>query len=228
MTAKSKWPGILSLSAASLALLQSTSSADGHQNDLLIPAGLGALHDGTLEQGNNLLLTPANQEQLLRMYAGHSSHASHASHSSHYSGTGGSDYAPSPPPVRTPVYVQPTPVQPSRVEPTPQIRPAPPLSATNIVPRTNSVPSAKIAPTNNVVSADWNLDKMEKDAAAESSDAQLSLAYCYIYGSHGVRKNLEKAKLLLEMSALQGNNAAKFRLEQLKQDSVELEKQTNK
>jgi TPR repeat protein len=72
--------------------------------------------------------------------------------------------------------------------------------------------------------SDWDIEALKKQSAVGSPDAQFALALCYTYGSHGVTKNTEKAKLLLEMAALQGHDGAKLRLEKFDQETKELEK----
>jgi hypothetical protein len=91
---------ILSLSAASMALLQSSIPAKGK-----LPEGASVESDHSLDgqiasKTAKLILEPPLQKELLQLYADHSSHASHQSHSSHVSGMGGSSpyYAPSAPP----------------------------------------------------------------------------------------------------------------------------------
>src|ERR1700726_2140662 len=91
MTLKSKLQGVLSLSAASAALLQSIVSSEGKPTKES-PGNLNnTLNGQIISKQDTLILVPAHQEELLRLYAGHSSHASH---SSHYSGAGGGYSAP--------------------------------------------------------------------------------------------------------------------------------------
>lgn len=68
-----------------------------------------------------------------------------------------------------------------------------------------------------VAAADASLvNDLEKHAAQGSSGAQYSLAMCYLNGDHGVKKDYETAKVLLDMSASQGNVEAKEEIEKLK------------
>ena len=69
------------------------------------------------------------------------------------------------------------------------------LSVTN-------APNSKDTATNAV-----SIAISQKRASEGSADAQLSLALCYLYGSNGVIQNKEKAKALLELSALQENTS---------------------
>ena len=56
---------------------------------------------------------------------------------------------------------------------------------------------------------------LKKRAAEGSPDAQYALADYYLKGRDGVKQDVAAAKLLLEMSASQGNTFAKERLEEL-------------
>jgi TPR repeat protein len=60
---------------------------------------------------------------------------------------------------------------------------------------------------------------LKKRAAEGSPDAQYTLADYYIKGRDGVKQDMGKAKMLLEMSASQGNTDAKERLEELQKGS---------
>src|SRR6185312_3179663 len=101
MNLTKKLQRILPLSAASIALLQSGLPSKGEITISAQPApdSLNNRNEQINSQANELILAPAHQEQLLKMYAGHTSHASHASH---YSGTGGGYSTPSVDP--TPTY----------------------------------------------------------------------------------------------------------------------------
>ena len=228
MTEKRKLQGIISLSAASIALSQSIMK--GQQLDQSLVGSDGASNTRNAPKTSNLILAPAHHEELVRLYADHASHASHSSHASHYSGSGGSDYSA---PV-TPVT--PSPATPNYSQPQPQPRPRPVAP----VPQTNSASQTAVLanptnqanalnPTNNVTEETTTndtelVDFLKKRAAAGSADAQYSLAICYLYGRDGVKKDPEAANLLLEMSAGQGNTEAKAKLEELKEVSKDSEK----
>lgn len=84
-----------------------------------------------------------------------------------------------------------------------------PLISTNTSSTTNSVVSKK-------AEADTtNIKTLTKEAAEGSSDSQFTLALYYIHGEGGCETNIEKAKMLLELAAIQGNDLARKRLEQL-------------
>ena len=196
---------ILPLSVASVALLQSefSSKADIPKTASLDNGnGNGAITSKT----ENLTLAPAFQEQLLQMYAQHSSHASHASHASHYSGAGGGYVAPD--------YVTPTyPATPAPVQPRPTPAAPRPVSSASTM-NTNSVAKTNAAPAISPEQEAVNMELLKKRAAAGSSDAQLELSIYYRYGGHGLTKSEEKADLLLEMSASQGNFGAQNLMKQ--------------
>ena len=67
------------------------------------------------------------------------------------------------------------------------------------------------------------VDDLTKQAAAGSSYAQYTLGIYYLYGTHGLVQNKEKAKMLLELAAVQGNAFAKQRLDELKQSEAKSE-----
>src|SRR5882724_7652299 len=124
-----KLPAILSLSAASLALLQSILPSKGQSADASIGNPGETLNGQMTSKTDRVLLEPPHQKDLLRLYAGHSSHSSHSSHasgmghSSHYSAT---TYT-VPVPATAPVYptYTPAPAQPvTRPIPAP-VKPAP-------------------------------------------------------------------------------------------------------
>lgn len=200
---------ILPLSAASIALLQSefSSKADIPQTASLDSGnGNGAITSKT----ENLTLAPAFQEQLLQMYAQHSSHASHASHASHYSGAGGGYVAPD---YVTPTYPATAPATPAPVQPRPTpAAPRPVSSASGL--NTNAAATTDTAPKVSPEQDAANMELLKKKAAAGSSDAQLELSIYYRYGGHGLTKSEEKADLLLEMSASQGNFGAQNLMKQ--------------
>ena len=81
---------------------------------------------------------------------------------------------------------------------------------------TNAV-STTNTPVSEVAINTAHIDDLTKQAAAGSSYAQYSLGICYLYGSDGAKKNTEKAKMLLELAAVQGNAFAKERLDELNQ-----------
>jgi hypothetical protein len=307
MTEKRKLQGIISLSSATMALLQSTVSANGEQSDKSSIDLNNALKERVAAKTDQLTLAPVHHEELIQLYAGHSSHASH---SSHVSGTSGAyDSTPSVPvaPVVTqPTYVQPqytneTPLTPEQIEAanakaaadkkasgekalkynqkladegdpygllrmgeryrdgdgvskdlaqahdyfTKAVAAGSPTAADELSqlgqpvipkPKTNSVTQAESskslinrANALNSTSAvagegtetnDTGIVAFLKKRAAEgSADAQFALADYYIKGRDGVKQDVEKAKLLLEMSASQGNTYAKERLEELQKGS---------
>jgi TPR repeat protein len=226
MTANHKFHGILSLSAASIALSHSV-SAKGQPLDQTLTGSAESLNAQNAPKTANLVLAPAHHEELARLYADHASHASHASHESHASHySGASDYsapvAPAPPPPSYPTNSQP--------QPQPQRQPITPIATTNSVNQavapTNSVNSTKQAgmlnATNTVAEETTStntalVDFLKKRASEGFADAQYSLAICYLNGGDGVEKDTNRAGLLLEMSAGQGNTQAKEKLEELKQ-----------
>lgn len=219
MNLTKKLQRILPLSAASIALLQSGLSSKGELTASAQPSPNSG-NEQVNPQANPLILAPAHQDQLLKLYAGHSSHASHASH---YSGTGGGYSAPSVDPTPAPQY--PT-YSPSYVQPkaapkisSTSVPPAQPISQTNSVASTNTAP--QITPEQDAAS----VELLKKQAAAGDSDAQFTLSLYYYHGGHGLKKSEEKAELLLELSALQGNFGATNRLNMLKeQQAQKLEK----
>ena len=218
MIEKRKLQGIISLSAASIALSQSI-PVKGQPLDQTLVGSAESLNTHDAAKTANLVLAPVHHEEMVRLYADHASHASHSSHASHYSG---SDYS-------TPVTpVSPPPSYTNNGQPQPQPRP----QAVAPVPRTNSASQTVVAasptnPTNELnatnaatkgtITSDTTLvDFLKKRAAEGSADAQYSLAIYYLYGTNGVKKDAETAKLLLEMSADQGNAEAKAKLDELK------------
>jgi TPR repeat protein len=212
MTFQNKFNGIMSLSAATMALLAANSSK-GNSADMEI-RNLPKDADGgeLLSKTSNLLLAPSLQEKLHALYLQHSSHSSHVSHSSHYSGAGGggSDYYVAPTP-----YVPPAPVT---VYPsTPQPRPAPvlPAPATNAAPQTNRTNTNAIAKT--VPTKAEILESIKKRAAEGSANDQCLLGLFYLHGDYGVEANVEKAKMLFELAAIQGDATAKKHLAELQQ-----------
>lgn len=300
MTAKSKLRGIISLSSASIALLQSTVSANGDQSDKSSIDLNNSLNERVAAKTDQLTLAPVHHEELIRLYADHSSHASHASHSSHVSGTSEAyDSTPSvpvAPPVTQPTYEPPlTPEQieaakakaaadkkageekglkynqelaakgdpygllrmgeryrdgdgvpkdlakardyftkaiaagsPSAADELSQLdQPVILKSKTNSVTQAESLESSanRANALTNTVAGEATTDDngivafLKKRAAEGSPDAQFALADYYIKGRDGVKQDVEKAKLLLEMSASQGNKYAKERLEALQKGS---------
>lgn len=224
MIANHKFHGVLSLSAASVALSQSM-SAKGQPLDQTMTGSTGPLNAQNASKTAHLVLAPVHHEELVRLYADHASHASHSSHASHYSG---SDYsvpvAPSSPTLSYPE----TPSQPQQA----QTNAATPVSETNSVNEpvpaavsTNSTNQTVALNTTNAPVEETSesdralLDFLKKRAAEGSADAQYALAIDYLYGHNGVRKDENTAELLLEMSASQGNTMAKEKIEQLKQSA---------
>jgi len=191
--------GVLSLSAASLALFQSITSVEGKPTD---QEKISAPENSLVSKTDHLILAPPHQEKLLQLYAGHSSHASH---SSHMSGAGST--------VDTPSYVAPTPPPQTYVQPAPKpvVQPVVATPPIVTVPFTNSVTA-----TNQADAPSSEVDWLKKQAAEGSSQAQFALAMFYLNGTHGVEKNTEKGKMLLELAAVQGNELAKKRLEEFK------------
>jgi hypothetical protein len=141
MTANRKFHGILSLSAASIALGQSI-SAKGQPLDQALVDSADSLNAQNGPKAANLVLAPAHHEELIRLYADHASHASHSSHASHYSGSdSGSDYSvPATSAPATPDYSQPQP-------PPTQSQPVAPVLQTNSVSQT-VVPPTSVNSTN--------------------------------------------------------------------------------
>jgi TPR repeat protein len=229
MAQKHKLQGILSLSAASIALSQSI-SVKGQQLDQS-PVGSGeALNTQNIPKARNLILAPAHHEELVRLYADHASHASHSSHASHASHYSGADdsvpVTPAPPSPSYTNYNQPQPKpRPQPVVPVPRTN-----SASQTVVLTNSTNQTKALNATNTVTEVTNtndtelVDFLKKRAAEGSADAQYSLAIRYLYGRDGVKKDVETAKLLLEMSAGKGNKEAKEKLEELKETTQDSEK----
>lgn len=304
MTAKSKLRGIISLSSASMALLQSTVSANGDQTDKSSIDLNNALNERVAAKTDQLTLAPVHHEELIQLYAGHSSHASHSSHVSGASAADDSSTTvPVAPAVTQPTYVQPqsaneqslTPEQieaanakaaagkkanaekalkynqkladegdpygllrmgeryrdgdgvpkdlaqardyftkavaagsPTAADELSQLgQPVIPKPKTNSVTQTESSKSSinRANALNNTVAGEATTDDtgivpfLKKRAAEGSADAQFALADYYIKGRDGVKQDVEKAKLLLEMSASQGNTYAKERLEELQKGS---------
>jgi len=185
-----KLPGIFSLSAASLALLQSLqASATETPNQMLPesimqPVGSNPIPDG-------MLLSPADQNEILRLYAGHrshsshSSHSSHASHSSHYSssGYGGGTYTPPPRPV----------------SPTYESAPAAP-------PVQYAYPPTK--PRTNDPDVKRRVFEFRKSSAARGLDSyQYEVGKMYLDGD-GVAQDRAAGRFYLEMAAQQGHAEA--------------------
>jgi len=206
MKATTKTAGILSLSAASIALLQSAVPTQAQPSEGT-PTDIKTDHAGPIIlKTDNVVLEPPLHSDFNRLYAGHTSHASHSSHAS------GSGYsAPSTP--YYPAYTPPATYSPPTTYPTPQPstpRPAPvptALAVTNAV----SAPSpAEIASKRKA-----QLESLKKEAAQGSAPSQYALALYYMDGYGGCEKNVEKAKMLLELAAIQGNEDAKKALDKL-------------
>ena len=226
MTANSKLRGILSLSSASMALLQSVVSAKGDPSDKSLEQTDNVSNGPGVSQVDKLILSPVHHEELVRLYAGHRSHASHSSHSSHVSGDSGthashySGTVPVAPAPASPATPQPPPAQPK-----PQPRPVVPVPKTNAVTQTQSPADStnSLHATNELAGKALKTNDsdivvfLKKRSAEGSADAQFALADYYLHGRNGVKQDVETAKLLLEMSASQGNEFAKQRLEELQE-----------
>jgi TPR repeat protein len=90
--------------------------------------------------------------------------------------------------------------------------------------QTNSLAATNALPQISAEEDAANVALLEKQAAAGSSDAQLTLSLYFRYGAHGLKKSEDKADMLLEMSALQGNFGAQNLLKQQKEKIQKLEK----
>lgn len=212
---------VLSLSAASMALLQSAVIVKGQPVELASISPNGKSKDGIQTKAGSLILEPPHQKVLL--YADHTSHASHDSHSSHYSGTdsGGYDYST---PATTPTYpVSPPPPPPPPPPPVPETTNAT-TAAGNIdfVPdSTNSVVATNSAESNGAAKKAVDMAALTKQAATGDDYAQVSLGLDYLYGGDGVKQDTDRAKLLFELASAQGNSFAKKKLEQLNQQDTQ-------
>jgi hypothetical protein len=202
MAPKEKKLGILTLSAASLTLLQNSISAENTPSpESAGNSGAPAFGEVTANT-SELILEPPHQKDLLRLYADHSSHASH---SSHVSGMDGSDY--SPPQQYYPPPAVPAPPPPQPATPPPGIAPTDAASTTNSTSKVTTPVHGSY------------LDGVKLAAAKGSADSQYELALLYLHGEAGCETNVEKAKMLLELSAIQGHEEAKKRLDLLKSAS---------
>ena len=210
MTSNCKLRGILSLSAASAALLQSAVLTEGQSAE--ISAESNMMPGGQITaKTDKLIIEPAHQKELLQLYA---AHTSHASHSSHVSGASDSTIiTPYYPPTTPPITYPTTPPPPPPPQPIPAVQAS---VSTNAVSSTNSTVSE-------AAKKSAHIDDLTKQAAAGNSYAQYSLGICYLYGSDGAKQNTEKAKMLLELAAVQGNAFAKQRLEELNQSETKPE-----
>lgn len=184
-----KLPGVFSLSAATLALLQSSQAAE---TDVPAKTLSETISPSVGNIPDSLLLSPADQNELLRLYAGHRSHSSHSSHSSHYSSSGyssggGSSYVP---PYRSPSTVTPS------------------LPAGQYTP-----PAVQYAyPQTKPIVDDQDLKrrvlKHKKLSAAKGLPTyQYELGKMYLNGDE-VDRNEKIGRFYLEMSAQQGNTQA--------------------
>jgi hypothetical protein len=229
MNAKSNVPGILSLSAASMALLQTTINSEGKPTSEA-PILANAIPTPEVSAKTaHLLLAPVDQDQLNRMYAGHSSHASHASHYSSAGGgysapvaprvPSGGDYVPSSPAPARPAS-PPYPLSPPVTANSQQV--AVPISVTE----TNDLSVTNTAADKKPMQAADDIQRLKRFAAKGNSDAQYSLGMRYLKGSDGLEKDLKMASMLFEFAALQGDPDAKAKLEELKKAGppAELEK----
>lgn len=212
-----------------MALLQSVASAKAESPE--VSGSAEAEPKGLISsKTDKLILTPPHQEELLRMYAAHSSHASHSSHvsgtghSSHYSAT--TYTLPS-----TPIY--PPPTYPSQPAPKKPVAVAPPTTNSAVPTNTSKTTGSMSAATNSANAVELRpsdtaansakLESLTKQAAEGSSYAQYSLGLDYLYGQNGAPQNTEKAKMLLELAAVQGNAFAKERLVELNADASQPE-----
>jgi len=209
MVRKGNSSGILSLSMATVALLQ-TAEAQEEQPPVTSSKDLSPTQNPSPHvTTGKVFIEPSLQKNFNKLYAGHSSHSSHASHSSHTSGVGGATYVPYSAPV-PPVY-----------QPAPVPRPAPALVApawTNTVAVTTGTNSGLVGSVNPAVSGEAAihasyLKSLKMEAAKGSADSQFLLGLYYLHGTAGCETNVDKAKMLFELSAIQGNAEAKNRLD---------------
>jgi hypothetical protein len=216
---------VLSLSAASMALLQSAGVANGQPIEVASTSTDSKSKDGIQTKADSLILEPPHQKVLL--YADHTSHSSHDSHSSHYSGTddsGGYDYST---PAQT--YAPPPAPPPPPPSPTEQVATNPvDISAMVSNPTsTNTVTTNSVADANAAANA-ADIELLTKAAAQGSASAQLALGIDYRDGSKGLPKNAERAKMLFEMSAIQGDTDGKLLLDDLNNSETQTNQtQTN-
>lgn len=229
---------IISLSAASMALLQSVSMVGSQPSQNASPEWDNTSKDELRAKTDRLMLqTPTEKQPLL--YADHSSHSSHDSHSSHYSGTtddsgDSSDY--STPAPTYPAYTPPPP------PPTPPPAPAPQATnaseeevrealfpgMTNDVTGTNDMTGTNSIADANAAADAADIELLTKAAAQGSEQAQLALGIDYRDGLKGLPKNIERAKMLFEMSAIQGDTDGKLLLDDLNNSETQTNQtQTN-
>jgi hypothetical protein len=230
MTSNSKLRGIISVSAASMALLQSVAHVKAESPGPSNPVETEPkrIINARTEK---LILAPPHQEELLRMYAAHSSHSSHSSHvsgtghSSHYSAT---TYSPPSAPNYPPAnYTSGSSPQSPAVAAPPSTNSSPPRpiaqKTTDFTAETTNSTNVTNVPVDNSTTNTVNIESLTKQAAEGSSYAQCSLGLDYLYGRHGVKQNIDKAKMLFELSAAQGNAFAKERLAELNADASQPE-----
>jgi TPR repeat protein len=179
MSLKGKLSGILSLSAASAALVQNSAVANLKGVEIDVSTSNPSLK--TESTPAKLTFDVPEQEDLLRLYAGHRSHSSHSSHSSHYSGSGhysSSGYTvPSYPATPRPSYPITTPA--------PSYQYAPPKP---IVPKTDSDLPRRI------------FDGKRRSAAQGIARFQYEVGLAYLTGD-GVEKKEQTGRLYLELAA---------------------------
>lgn len=196
-----KLKGLLSLSAASAALLQGTVSLPAN-----IPPPVFDRKEAskaTTVTTDKLVLAPSPASTVTQFagHSSHSSHSSHASHRSHYSSTGAASYYPAPSPAIS--YATPPSV------PVPR-----PVATNSSFANTGSTTNTNQPVDQDTAMASRVVEFQKKQAAEGSAMAQYSLGIRYLTGD-GVGKNVEKAKTLLEMSAEQGYSPAKRKLAEL-------------
>jgi hypothetical protein len=220
MALNDRFQKILSLSVASMALLQSANIARSQPSQNISGTSGITPKDELSTKTDSLILEPPHQKELFQLYADHTSHASHVSHYSGTTDAGGYDdsttvapsqpVSPTPPPAPppAPAYVPPPPTF------VPENTNAPSVS-TNAVATTNSVADA------NSVANSVDIQLLTKAAAQGSADAQLALGIDYKNGANGLPKNAERAKMLLELSAIQGNSYAQLLLDEFKKDEAQ-------
>lgn len=209
MARKENLKKVLSLSAASMALLQTANVTQSQVAQNSLPPSATPFGEDLSKKNAQLILQPP-PGRIALLYADHTSHASHSSHYS--STTDGGDY--STPVPAAPVYTPPPAPPPQPPEP-------PPQTATNAVAFLDSTNAVTVT---NAMTGEYPSEEIEtltKAAAAGSPDAQLGLGLVYANGLKGVKQNNERAKMLFELSAIQGNAYAKMMLDSLNQTNTQ-------
>ena len=234
MTIKSKLHGFLSLTAASFALLQNIAASEDKPLDMSADSADRNPDSTITSKTEHLILAPPHQDKLLQLYAGHRSHSSHSSHysgassghsshTSHYS-SANSYSVPSRPANPKPSYYYVTPA----AAPSVATNPAPKLSSPKQLPAVSISPVILQTTTNTTAEIAAELEHLKKQAAEGNAFAQYSLAIYYLYGTHGLNKDEQRARMLLEMSAIQGNSSAKQKLQELDAVSSDSAQKDNK